>query len=285
MTNTELKNNIDTAITNKTSVSSITPVNVGEQIKSTVDYIDQEISNIELIPGPQGAQGPQGVQGPIGPSGTAPTSTQGLVTASSSFPYPVLTNSLNQVLATADNNSRVVLPTSTAIVGQKVVVSCIGGYKLLVKAAQAGGGIYTDGLNNDLVNEFYIYPNETYEFTYNDNAEWISYFEEPKAKYKSYVIKVITGAPLTTYVLENTLDAVVAVSIDSSSIVLTCSLPIFLYPKTHIISSSYNSHGSSFITYPTIVSDTEVRINSFKANGSDAMDSEAEVYIELKVYN
>lgn len=43
MTNTELKNNIDTAITNKTAVSSITPNNVGEQIKSTVDYIDQEI--------------------------------------------------------------------------------------------------------------------------------------------------------------------------------------------------------------------------------------------------
>ena len=48
MTNTELKNNIDTAITNKTSVSSITPVNVGEQIKSTVDYIDQEIESIAV---------------------------------------------------------------------------------------------------------------------------------------------------------------------------------------------------------------------------------------------
>lgn len=77
MTNTELKNNIDAAITNKTSVSSITPTNVGEQIKSTVDYIDQEISNIELIPGPQGVQGPQGpigltgTQGPAGPQGIA----------------------------------------------------------------------------------------------------------------------------------------------------------------------------------------------------------------------
>ena len=77
MTNTELKNNIDAAITNKTSASSITPTNVGAQIKSTVDYIDQEISNIELIPGPQGVQGPQGpigltgTQGPAGPQGIA----------------------------------------------------------------------------------------------------------------------------------------------------------------------------------------------------------------------
>ena len=69
MTNTELKNNIDAAITNKTAVSSITPSNVGEQIKSTVDYIDQEISNIELTPGPQGSQGPQGNPGPVGPAG------------------------------------------------------------------------------------------------------------------------------------------------------------------------------------------------------------------------
>lgn len=79
MTNTELKNNIDTAITNKTSVSSITPTNVGAQIKSTVDYIDQEISNIELIPGPQGVQGVQGPQGPIGLTGTqGPAGPQGI---------------------------------------------------------------------------------------------------------------------------------------------------------------------------------------------------------------
>ena len=50
MTNTELKNNIDVAITNKTAVSSITPTNVGEQIKSTVDYIDQEITSISPTP-------------------------------------------------------------------------------------------------------------------------------------------------------------------------------------------------------------------------------------------
>ena len=54
MTNTELKNNIDAAITNKTSALSITPVNVGDQMKSTVDYIDQKISSIPTsTPGAQ----------------------------------------------------------------------------------------------------------------------------------------------------------------------------------------------------------------------------------------
>ena len=60
MDNTTLKQQIDTAITNKTAMRSITPANVGENIKATVDYIDQEIANIELTPGPAGPQGEQG---------------------------------------------------------------------------------------------------------------------------------------------------------------------------------------------------------------------------------
>ena len=80
MDNTTLKQQIDTAITNKTAMRSITPANVGENIKATVDYIDQEIANIELTPGPQGEQGTQGIsgaqgniglQGPAGPQGVA----------------------------------------------------------------------------------------------------------------------------------------------------------------------------------------------------------------------
>ena len=63
MDNTTLKQQIDTAITNKTAMRSITPANVGENIKATVDYIDQKISSIELTPGPRG------VAGPVGPAG------------------------------------------------------------------------------------------------------------------------------------------------------------------------------------------------------------------------
>ena len=84
MDNTTLKQQIDTAITNKTAMRSITPSNVGENIKAVVDYVDQEIQQIELQPGPagpagsqgiqgltgsRGPQGPQGVAGPAGPAG------------------------------------------------------------------------------------------------------------------------------------------------------------------------------------------------------------------------
>lgn len=41
-TNIQLKQSIDTDVTNKTSPASISPVNVGTSIKSTIDYVDQE---------------------------------------------------------------------------------------------------------------------------------------------------------------------------------------------------------------------------------------------------
>ncbi len=43
MTNIELKAQIDVDITNKTTAKSVTPTNVGTDIKSVVDYVDQEI--------------------------------------------------------------------------------------------------------------------------------------------------------------------------------------------------------------------------------------------------
>lgn len=46
MTNTELKTQIDTALNNSVPNESITPVSVAAQIKSVVDYVDQEINSI-----------------------------------------------------------------------------------------------------------------------------------------------------------------------------------------------------------------------------------------------
>lgn len=69
MDNLLLKQQIDTEITNKTTVSSISPTNVGNNIKAVVDYVDQEIGGVSGIPGPVGPQGPAGAQGPVGPAG------------------------------------------------------------------------------------------------------------------------------------------------------------------------------------------------------------------------
>lgn len=43
MTSEELKEEIDLSITSETSPSSITPTDVGETLKTMVDYVDQEV--------------------------------------------------------------------------------------------------------------------------------------------------------------------------------------------------------------------------------------------------
>jgi hypothetical protein len=74
MTNTDLKNKIDLEITNKVLPQSITPSNVGQNLKDIVDYIDQEVEeNLPAV-----LIGPQGETGPVGPVGPAGLEWQGL---------------------------------------------------------------------------------------------------------------------------------------------------------------------------------------------------------------
>ena len=46
MTNTELKAQIDSQITNETTQDSVSPIDVGGNIKAVVDYTDQEIATV-----------------------------------------------------------------------------------------------------------------------------------------------------------------------------------------------------------------------------------------------
>jgi len=59
-TKQQVKDNIDQDIRLKTTVNSISPENVGKNMKDIVDLIPDAIV---------GPQGPQGIQGPIGPQG------------------------------------------------------------------------------------------------------------------------------------------------------------------------------------------------------------------------
>ena len=51
MTNAQIKTQVDTDITNKITQKSISPLNVGNNIKAVVDYVDQEITNINIPTG------------------------------------------------------------------------------------------------------------------------------------------------------------------------------------------------------------------------------------------
>lgn len=48
MTNTELKAQIDSQITNETTANAITPTDVGTNLKDIVDYVDQENANFYI---------------------------------------------------------------------------------------------------------------------------------------------------------------------------------------------------------------------------------------------
>lgn len=73
LTSTQLKNQIDTQITNKIGVSSITKQAVGGNMKAIVDFVVDQVSDIPAgAQGPVGPQGPQGIQGIQGVAGTSP---------------------------------------------------------------------------------------------------------------------------------------------------------------------------------------------------------------------
>ena len=67
----------DSVSTNKvTKANLLKEVNEKINQKTTKEYVDGEISKIELTQGPAGPQGPQGLQGEVGPAG--PQGPQGL---------------------------------------------------------------------------------------------------------------------------------------------------------------------------------------------------------------
>lgn len=78
-TNIQVKQQIDTEITNKTNPLSVTPIHVGTNMKNLVDYVDQQVATIPIGPqGPAGIQGEQGLQGVPGAVGPAGLEWQGL---------------------------------------------------------------------------------------------------------------------------------------------------------------------------------------------------------------
>ena len=189
MDSTTLKQQIDTAVTNKTAMRSITPINVGENIKAVVDYVDQEIQQIELQAGPQGIQGIQGPQGEVGPQGPAgidgldgigvvgPMGPQGepgvspvlteiaaLGSSASSAPFPVIEADVCMVVS---QNYGYALPANP-VLGQvkyvRAVVSC-----LLYASPNPGN----DGANNNFMTptgngniNIALIANKVYRLTY-----------------------------------------------------------------------------------------------------------------------
>ena len=65
----------ETFVTNKIAEASISGGDVDLSAYATIEFVNQEIKEIELTPGPQGPQGERGLQGPQGPKGDAGTTS------------------------------------------------------------------------------------------------------------------------------------------------------------------------------------------------------------------
>lgn len=116
-TSTELKTQIDTNITNKTGANSISKANVGNAIKSTIDYTDQEINSIK-------------------------TATRGNVTATAEGTN--LIYDINEVTSTGSSQS-IILPSSADFpIGKEILIYKTVGYNTVYLNTFSGDFIVKD---------------------------------------------------------------------------------------------------------------------------------------------
>ena len=94
--------------------------------------------------------------------------------ASTSFPYTLLSKTINQVVSSSNVPlQRVQLPAQTAAIGDKITFLNAGEYMISITANIVGGSIYYNGISGTSVQELITYPNQRYDFTYLGAASWL----------------------------------------------------------------------------------------------------------------
>jgi len=143
MTNTALKAQIDSQITNETTPAGITPTDVGTNLKAVVDYVDQQ----------------------------APVKTAGSVEATDVSLYEILSYDLNTVTTTGATD-KVVLPT-TDIIGKEVLVFAANNANAFaVRGNQAGTSVLSpNGVSSQSTNVS-VAANISYRFIHLGSGYW-----------------------------------------------------------------------------------------------------------------
>lgn len=148
MTNTQLKTQIDTDITNKTLSKSISPLNVGKNIKDVIDYINQEISN-----------------------SSNELKTAGVITATTDLIYPILSYDFNTVDC-SQISTNVVLPTTTVIGKEIVVFAANNSSSFSVKADQLNSSKISSGGVSSTSSSLSVGANISVRFIHIGNGYW-----------------------------------------------------------------------------------------------------------------
>jgi len=135
MTNTELKDQIDSEITNETAINSVSTADVGENMKDIVDYVDQEISALPIS-----------------------EKTSGATTLSATF--QVVPKDINTLSFT---NGKAFLPVTTEI-GKEVICIAVSN-NIEIRANEVGTSKMFSTFNT-FVASVTLLTNEMYRFTY-----------------------------------------------------------------------------------------------------------------------
>lgn len=175
-TSAQIKASIDTNITNKTQPQSINNTTVGADIKSVVDYVDQEallkenLTNKSIdveIDGASDTKYPsvKAVKDYVDANSGSTVLTEGIVEGNTSFPYNQTTFDITTTSPSLFN-SRLVLPAQTPEIGKIYIVRNIGVVPIIIRTRQiSGGGFYFDGTAST-IEEFSLRANVTAYFTY-----------------------------------------------------------------------------------------------------------------------
>jgi hypothetical protein len=237
MTNTQLKNQIDSQITNKTTSSSITPLNVGLNLKEIIDYVDLEVENIASLPGPQGPIGPAGIQGIPGQGITPKTS--GTITLTGTFqvlPYDVNFCSFQ--------GGKAFLPTTTENGREILVVAVANNIEI---RANASGTNFMFVNFNTFTSSVTLSTNEMYRFTFvGIGGYWKAEKLETKP-YKSYVALLNQSginAPVATVVYNDTGSTFTWNYDDVGSYFVGSSSAILLENKTVVFITTQGNSGN-----------------------------------------
>jgi hypothetical protein len=238
------------------------------------------------ITGTTGSTGAPGPPGPPGPPGSVVNKSILGVIASSVSPYPLLAADFNNISATsASPVKKVLLRSTTALIGQEVTVYNIGLYNVVVKAIDPGFGyIYANGWGDYVPQEITVNPGQAYRFTYLNSNQWDCEIIEPNPGYGSFVAKVTTGLTSTVDIVKNTLNTTVSLTTDGTSLKILLGDPIMTNTNTYISVSNYLSGGAFYMFHPERTDPYTMYLRGRNLAGLQALGFGGEVYVELRVY-
>lgn len=147
MTNTALKAQIDSQITNETLPNSISPADVGGNLKAVVDYIDQEVINLGVV------------------------KTAGIIDADNVLFYKTLQFDLNTVNTTGASD-KVILPTTTEIGKEVLVFASNNANAFSVRGNVSGTAVLSPNGVSSQVGNVSIAANVSYRFIHLGEGYW-----------------------------------------------------------------------------------------------------------------